>query len=143
MSAAAAPARAAPLRTHVREMGVGLALGLLGVAVAAILTEEQSRLAFAVLLAGIGFVYIGFATADGRPTAIAVQAASAAAFLWIAYAAVQLDSDVLLGAGFLAHGVWDAIHHEGHGPTRVRTWYPPFCAVADVVIGIPLIFGWV
>jgi len=106
------------------------------------MTQSQARLALAIALAGIGWVYLGFAVADGRPSAIAVQAASAAAFLWIAYAAVQLESSVLLGAGFIAHAVWDAIHHEGHGPTRVRTWYPPFCVVADLAIAIPLLAGW-
>jgi hypothetical protein len=25
----------------------------------------------------------------------------------------------------------------------VRSWYPPFCVVADVVIGLPLLAGWV
>jgi hypothetical protein len=35
------------------------------------------------------------------------------------------------------------VHHNDHGPTHVRTWYPPFCVVADVVIGLPLLAGWV
>jgi hypothetical protein len=142
MSAAAAPAPTT-LRAHLRGMAIGLALGLVGVGVGAILSDSQARLAFAVLLAGIGSIYIGFAIADGSVSSIAIQCAVASAFVLNAYAAVQLESDALLGAGFLAHGAWDTIHHEGHGPTRIRTWYPPFCAVADVVIGIPLIFGWV
>jgi hypothetical protein len=49
---------------------------------------------------------------------------------------------VLLGLGFIAHGAWDWVHHDGHGPTRVRTWYPPFCVVVDVVTGVPLLAGW-
>lgn len=49
----------------------------------------------------------------------------------------------LIGAGWLAHAVWDAIHHEGHGPTEVRTWYPPLCAMADLVIGVALVAGWI
>ena len=44
-------------------------------------------------------------------------------------------SPLLLGIGFLAHGGWDWVHHDDHGPTHVRTWYPPFCVVVDVVIG--------
>jgi hypothetical protein len=27
--------------------------------------------------------------------------------------------------------------------TSARSWYPPFCVVADVVIGLPLLAGWV
>jgi hypothetical protein len=50
---------------------------------------------------------------------------------------------LLLGAGSLAHGGWDWVHHDGRGPTHVRSWYPPFCVVADVAIGLPLLAGWV
>jgi hypothetical protein len=142
VTAEAAPVQAAGIRSHLREIAVGLVLGSGAVAVAALMTESQGRVALGVLLAGIGWVYFGFAVADGRTSAIVVQAASASLFLWIAYLGVQLESSTLLGAGFLAHAAWDAVHHEGHGPTRVRTWYPPFCVTADVVIGVPLIAGW-
>jgi hypothetical protein len=97
----------------------------------------------AVLLAAIGAIYFGFAVADGRTSAMVVQAISALVFLNIAFFGVQQESDLLLGLGFLAHAGWDWIHHEGHGPTRVRTWYPPFCVVADVVIAVPILAGWV
>lgn len=142
MSAAAAPISTAHVRSHRREMVVGLVVGVVAVLPAIFMTHSQARLALAIALAGIGWVYLGFAVADGRPSAIAVQAVSAAAFLWIAYAAVQLESTALVGTGFAAHAAWDAIHHEGHGPTRVRSWWPPFCAVCDLAIAVPLLAGW-
>jgi hypothetical protein len=123
-------------------MTAGLVVGVVCVIPAIALSESQGRLLLALGLAGIGWVYLGFAVADGRPSAIAVQAVSAGAFLWIAYAGVQTESTALLGGGFLAHALWDSLHHEGHGPTAVRTWYPPFCVVADVAIAIPLLAGW-
>ena len=43
-----------------------------------------------------------------------------------------------LGIGFLMQGAWDWVHHDDHGPTHVRMWWPPFCVAADVVIGLPL-----
>jgi hypothetical protein len=110
------------LRRHARGMAVGLGLGLLSNAFAAPWSDADARVYAAILLAAIGAVYLGFAIADGRPSAIAVQAISAAVFLNIAFVGVQLESDVLLGLGFLAHAGWDWIHHDGHGPTRVRTW---------------------
>jgi hypothetical protein len=145
MSAAAttpAPA-AARLGGHLRAMTAGLVVGVACVIPALFMTAAQGRLVLALGLAGIGWVYLGFAVADGRPSAIAMQAVSASAFLWIAYAGVRLESTTLLGAGFLAHAAWDAVHHEGHGPTQVRTWYPPSCVVADVAIAIPLLAGWI
>jgi hypothetical protein len=62
-------------------------------------------------------------------------------FLTLASLGIQHDSALLLGIGFVGHAGWDALHNEHHGPTEVRTWYPPFCAVADLVIGLPVALG--
>src|SRR4051794_582941 len=142
MSAAAAPALPAQVLRHGRGMVVGLVVGVAAVLPGVFMTQSQARLALAIALARIGGVYLGFAVADGRPSAIAVPAPSAAPFLWIAHAPGQLQSRVLLGAGFTAHGVWDATPHEGQGPPRARPWSPPFCVVADLAIAIPLLAGW-
>jgi hypothetical protein len=124
-------------------MAVGFALGLVAVATAALADRDDALVFSAILLAWIGSVYLGFAIADGRRSAIAVQAASALVFLEIGYWGYQLDSRLVLGLGFIAHGAWDWLHHNNRGPTRVRTWYPPFCVVADIVIGVPLLAEWV
>jgi hypothetical protein len=129
------------LRTHVTGMVVGGALGFVGVIEAALLSRQDAFIFLGVLLGGIGSVYLGFAIADGRTSAIAVQIASALVFINVAFLGVVHESAVLLGLGYLGHAAWDAIHHEGHGPTHVRTWYPPFCVVADVVLAAALLFG--
>jgi hypothetical protein len=64
-------------------------------------------------------------------------------YLGVGFLGAYHESTVLLGVGFLVHGGWDWVHHDDQGPTHVRTWYPPFCVVADVVIGLPLLAGWV
>lgn len=130
------------MRSHGRGVALGAALGLVAVIVALLLEGSQHTVLAGVLLAAIGSVYFGFAVADGRPAAIAVQAVSASGFALIAYAGVRQGSDALLGAGFAAHACWDMLHHEGRGPTRVRTWYPPWCATIDLVIAVPLAAGW-
>lgn len=137
----ATPTRAPGLRQHARGMAVGFALGLLSTAFAALLGEGDARIYVGIVLAGIAWVYLGFAIADGRPSAIAVQAVSAAVFLTVAFLGVQLEANLLLGFGFLGHAAWDWVHHDGHGPTHVRTWYPPFCVVADLVIAVPVLAG--
>jgi uncharacterized protein DUF6010 len=124
-------------------MVAGLALGLVAVATAALAARDDALVFNAILLAWIGSVYLGFAIAEGRRSSIAVQAVAALVFLEIGYYGYQLDSRLLLGIGFIAHGAWDWLHHENRGPTRVRTWYPPLCVVADVVIGVPLLAEWV
>jgi hypothetical protein len=131
------------LRRHARGMSVGLVLGLASNAFAAPLSAADARVYLAILLAAVAWIYLGFAIADGRRSAIVVQAICAAVFLNVAFLGVQLDSARLLGLGFVAHAGWDWLHHDGHGPTRVRSWYPPFCVVADLVIAVPVLAGWV
>jgi hypothetical protein len=101
----------------------------------------RTRGSLGAQLAGVGWVYFGFGVADGRASAIAVQVLSASIFLTVGFLGAYHHSTLLLGIGFLAHGGWDWLHHNDHGPTHVRTWYPPFCVVVDVVIGLPLIAG--
>jgi hypothetical protein len=131
------------LGLYTRGMAVGLVAGLAVIAFAALLPDAVGYIYVGAQLAGIGWVYVGFGVADGRPSAIAVQVASASVFLTIGFLGAYHQSTLLLGLGYLAHGGWDWLHHNDHGPTHVRTWYPPFCVVADVVIGLPLLAGWV
>jgi uncharacterized protein DUF6010 len=140
----AAPATAnPPLRSHAAGMAIGLAGGLVSTGFSA-LWDERDALAYnAMLLTGISWVYLGFAIADGRRSSIGVQIASALVCLNLAFFGYRWDSRLVVGLGFIAHGVWDWLHHNHRGPTEVRTYYPPFCAVADIVIGIPLLARWV
>jgi hypothetical protein len=92
-------------------------------------------------LPAVGGVYLGFAVADGRRSALLVQTGELLGFTALAALAVQRDSPGLLGAGWLAHVTWDALHHRGRGPTRVRSWYPPLCIGYDVALAAPLLTG--
>jgi hypothetical protein len=131
-----------PLRTHAPDMVVGLIGGAVAVAAALFASNaDDARMMLGTLLAGIGFVYVGFAVSEGRVSAIVIQAISALVFLNLAQIGIREESNLLLGVGFIAHGIWDALHHEHHGWTRVRTYYPPFCAVADFVIGGAVLAG--
>jgi hypothetical protein len=133
---------APPFGVHTRGMTVGLVSGLAAIAFAALLPDAVAYVYLGAQLAGIGWVYFGFGVADGRPSAIAVQVASAGVFLTAGFLGAYHHSALVLGIGYLAHGAWDWLHHDDHGPTHVRTWYPPFCVVADVAIAIPLLAGW-
>ena len=119
----------------------GAVLGLATDAVALALPRQQARLLSAVRLAAAGGVYLGFAVADGRRSALLVQTGELLGFAALAALAVQRDSPGLLGVGWLAHVTWDALHHRGRGPTRVRSWYPPLCIGYDVAVAAPLLTG--
>ena len=79
--------------------------------------------------------------ADGRRSALLVQTGELLGFSALAALAVQRDSPGLLGASWLAHVIWDALHHRGRGPTRVPSWYPALCIGYDVAVATPLLTG--
>jgi hypothetical protein len=86
---------------------------------------------YALGLALIAAVYIGFAVADGRPQIVAVETAVAAAFVVVAAAAVT-GSAWLLVAGLAGHGLKDLWQHRTGFVANTR-WWPPFCATVDFV----------
>jgi hypothetical protein len=92
---------------------------------------------YALSLALIAAVYIGFAVADGRPRVIAVEAAVAAVFVVVAAAGVT-GSAWLLVAGLAGHGVKDLWQHRSHYVANTR-WWPPFCLVVDWVAAAILV----
>jgi hypothetical protein len=92
---------------------------------------------YALSIALIAAVYIGFAVADGRPRVIGVEAAIAAAFVVLAATGVTA-TPWLLVIGFAAHGLKDAWQERTHFVANTR-WWPPFCAAVDWFVAAVLI----
>jgi hypothetical protein len=92
---------------------------------------------YALSVALIPAVYLGFAVADGRPRVIAVEAGIAAAFVVVAAAGVT-GSAWLLVVGFTGHGVKDLWQHRRQFVANTR-WWPPFCLVVDWVAAALLV----
>ena len=92
---------------------------------------------YALSLALIAAVYIGFAVADGRPRVIAVETTVAAVFVVLGAAGVTGPAWLLV-AGFTAHGFKDLWQHRTHFVANTR-WWPPFCLVIDFVAAAILV----
>lgn len=120
--------------------GLGLALATV-VPVALFLSKLAGLQFLAVMLGFVGAVYFGFAIADGRVRSLVVEVPVAGVFLALGAGALWADSPLLLAAAYAAHGVWDVVHHPRAVTTPVRSWYPPFCVVYDVVIAA-FILAW-
>jgi hypothetical protein len=86
---------------------------------------------YALGLALIAAIYIGFAVADGRPRVIAVESTVAGAFVIVAAAAIT-GSPWLLVLGLAGHGLKDLWQHRRQFVANTR-WWPPFCLVVDWV----------
>jgi hypothetical protein len=87
---------------------------------------------YALGLAVIASVYIGFAVADGRRTVLAVETAVAGMFVIIAAAAVT-STPWLLVVGLAGHGLKDLWQHRRQFVANTR-WWPPFCLVVDFAV---------
>jgi hypothetical protein len=86
---------------------------------------------YALSLALIASIYIGFAVADGRPLVIAVECGVAAIF--IAFAVAAITGPVwLLAIGLAGHGLKDLWQHRRQFVAGTR-WWAPFCCTVDLV----------
>jgi hypothetical protein len=92
---------------------------------------------YALSLALIAAVYIGFAVADGRARVIAVETTVAGGFVVLAAAGVTGPAWLLV-LGFAGHGVKDLWQHRRHYVANTR-WWPPFCLVIDWVAAAILV----
>ena len=103
---------------------------------------------YALGLALIAAIYIGFAVADGRTEVVAVETVVASLFVVVAAVGVT-GSAWLLVAGLAGHGLKDLWQHRTRFVANTR-WWPPFCATVDVVaaalialaIVVDLPLGW-
>jgi len=92
---------------------------------------------YALSIALIAAVYIGFAVADGRPRVIAVETAVAAVFVVLAAVGVTGPAWLLV-FGFVGHGLKDLWQHRRQFVANTR-WWPPFCLVVDWVAAAILV----
>jgi hypothetical protein len=116
---------------------VGRGLGVIQAAVPLGFWWLDPATVYALSLALIAAVYIGFAVADGRPRVIAVEVAVAAVFVIVAAAGVTGPAWLLV-AGFAGHGFKDLWQHRRQFVANTR-WWPPFCLVIDFVAAAILV----
>ena len=110
----------------------GIAVGLLQAGTPLLIWWLDAATVYALGLAVIGGIYVGFAVADGRAKVIAVETGVAFAFVLVPAAAVT-GSPWLLVAGMAGHGLKDLWQHRTHFVATTR-WWPPFCMVVDFVV---------
>ena len=109
----------------------GVIVGVLQAASPLAFSWLDSATVYALGLAMIAAIYIGFAVADGRPHVLAVEATVVAAFVVVAAAAVT-GTAWLIVAGLAGHGIKDMWQHRTGFVAGTR-WWPPFCATVDFV----------
>jgi hypothetical protein len=86
---------------------------------------------YALELALIASIYIGFSVADGRGRVVAAETGVASFFIVVAAAGVTGSAWLLVG-GLAGHGLKDLWQHRTGFVANTR-WWPPFCAAVDFV----------
>jgi hypothetical protein len=109
----------------------GAATGVLQAASPLAFWWLEPKTVYALELALIAAIYIGFSVADGRGHVIAIESGVAALFVVVAAAGVT-GSAWLLVLGLAGHGLKDLWQHRTHFVRNTR-WWPPFCATVDWV----------
>ena len=116
-------------------------LALITLPVHLLLPIAISHLLAAGVLALIGGVYIGFAAIDGRTSRIILETCVGLAFAVFAMVSLQIEP-LWLAAGYVFHGLWDALHHSPWFDVKMPKWYIPLCAAYDIAAGIGLFIIW-
>jgi hypothetical protein len=138
VSQQAATAPIASTRVSVRTPIVwGVVVGLIQATTPLVFWWLDAATGYAMGIALIATIYIGFAVADGRPKIIGVESGVAFAFVLIAAAAVT-GSAWLLVIGFVGHGLKDLWQHRTQFVAGTR-WWPPFCASVDFVVAAAIV----
>ena len=89
----------------------------------------EPRAVYALGLALIAAIYIGFSVADGRAKVIAAECSVAG--LFVVVAAVSVTGSAWLAVlGLAGHGLKDLWQHRTQFVRGMR-WWPPFCATVD------------
>jgi len=115
-------------------VGWGVAVGVATTATPVGFWWLPATTVYAVGLAFIAAVYLGFAVADGRRRVIAVEVAVLSAFVLVAAVAIT-GSPWLIVVGLAGHGFKDLWQHRTQFVATTR-WWPSFCAAVDWVAAL-------
>jgi uncharacterized membrane protein HdeD (DUF308 family) len=103
---------------------------------------ETSKYAYSLLLATFPIYYFAFALYGNDYAAIPFELAGGVIFFIIALLSLKFDDfnkSSLLAFGYLLHGIYDVIHNMLFINAGTPTWWPEFCGVIDIIIGLYLL----
>ncbi|WP_368184776.1 hypothetical protein [Aestuariibius sp. HNIBRBA575] len=122
-------------RAAVIGLGTGLAIGF-----GLHRIFDAAIVGFAIGLAVVGAIYLGALLTEPAPSRRAIWQESTVSALTFGLVALGvLINPHWLVLGYFGHAAWDWAHHGHRCGARIVTWYPPFCAVVDIVLGLILL----
>ena len=116
---------------------IGISSGVLIVLIFVILKQFDKNIIYGLILAGIGFLYVGFTWSDIG--ILSVTTLQALFFLFLAYYGIRKNSYILI-AGYFLHGIWDIIYSQVSNTGLIPPHYDLFCSSLDFTVGLYLLF---
>ena len=118
---------------------IAVALLIPTLALAVWLPKQTALELLALFLTFIGGIYGGFALLDRRKREFVLE--TLGLLITFALAAAGLCvSPTYLAAGYIFHGVWDALHHPKGIQTVIPHGYAPFCMIFDLPVGAFILY---
>jgi hypothetical protein len=114
---------------------VGFLLGIAIAALAKFTRFDEERSFYSTVLIIIASYYVLFAVLGGSSHALVWELVIAVAFSTVAIMGA-LFLPTLVGAGIMAHGLFDLVHDMIIENPGVPTWWPAFCGSIDVLLGL-------
>lgn len=114
---------------------IGLLGGLATILLFTILKKFNKKIIYGLILACIGFLYVGFTWSDTN--LFIINSLQAILFLFIAYFGIVKSINLLI-AGYFLHGAWDFLFNYFINTPLMPPHYDWFCLTIDWVIGIYL-----
>lgn len=115
---------------------IGITAALLQILLFEFLKQFNKDSIYALTLAGIGFLYVGF-TWSNTPTVI-IASIQAIIFVLISYYGLVKNA-YILAAGYFLHGLWDIAYNFWGDAKLIPPHYDWFCSSLDFTVGIYLI----
>ena len=115
---------------------IGLFSGLLIIFSFVLLKQFDKKMIYALVLSGIGFLYVGFVWKHVE--SLVINSLQAIVFVFLAYYGIKKNLRIL-AAGYLLHGCWDIAYGFFRDPNLIPPHYDLFCSSLDFTICIYII----
>ncbi|TSD66322.1 hypothetical protein FFF34_002660 [Inquilinus sp. KBS0705] len=115
---------------------IGMVTGLAAILTINLLKQFSTSLVYALVLSGIGYLYVGFNWSD--TLLLAICTVQSVIFLLIACYGAQ-RSMLILASGYFLHGIWDLLFDLFPNTGLMPPHYDLFCLTIDFTMGIYLV----
>lgn len=115
---------------------IGTSSGLAIIMLFTLLKKFDKKIIYGLILACIGFLYVGYTWSD--VTLFIINCLQAAFFLFFAYFGITRSINFLI-AGYFLHGAWDFLFSYFVSTPLMPPHYDWFCLTIDWVIGFYLL----